>query len=634
MAVSMRIPTIFTAVDRFSSVVSKMTATSANFGRTTEAAVARAGRKMNAVGTSMLTAGTTMAFGLGLAVNEAVKFEESMAKVATLGDRTPAQIKKVSAELLSLSQIIPKSIPELTEGFYEVGSAGIKAADQMAVFEASARLAVPGLGSTKEAVDIMTSAFNTYRMEGKDAAKVANQVFKAITFGKMKIPELSVGFGRYASIMESSGVSLEEYLATTATLTQSGLSAPAAQTQIGSAVGALIKPTEKSMRKVYEKLGVKSTRDIPAFIKQNGGLVKTLKLLSDTGKGMNIDMAKIFGRKEGLAAVLSLTGALGRNYENILSSIKSGTDTIGPGFNVMLETSASKLQLAKNNMTILAITIGTQLLPKVNELLSKIIGLAKAFSKWSTEHKGLATLLWTATTALIAFGVAAKVGAALFWAYGAVITTFNAVMTAYTFVSTLAALANVSFAAALWAVLWPIGLIAVAIGALIWIVADMIEYWDDWSSVLLFMLGPLGQVASLIMAIADNWNLLTESFSKGGILAGFRAIGRVIIDVLLRPIESMMNILARIPGLSFLKGAGAWVGGLRDANADNQAADTASYGGVQKLVSPRSQASMDNKSEITVRVAAEKGTTAEVDKPRNVFGGVKVTSTTGIPSFS
>jgi hypothetical protein len=81
---------------------------------------------------------------------------------------------------------------------------------------------------------------------------------------------------------------------------------------------------------------------------------------------------------------------------------------------------------------------------------------------------------------LLGLGVAAKIGAALFYGLGKVIGVVGAVTRAYTFISTLAALSNVSLASAtlsatssMWsfvaaelAVLAPLGLVISALGVL------------------------------------------------------------------------------------------------------------------------------------------------------------------------
>jgi hypothetical protein len=99
---------------------------------------------------------------------------------------------------------------------------------------------------------------------------------------------------------------------------------------------------------------------------------------------------------------------------------------------------------------------------------------------WIKNNEWLATTLLNATMLLLGLGVAAKIGAALFYGLGKVIGVVGAVTRAYTFISTLAALSNVSLASAtlsatssMWsfvaaelAVLAPLGLVISALGVL------------------------------------------------------------------------------------------------------------------------------------------------------------------------
>ena len=57
----------------------------------------------------------------------------------------------------------PKAIGDLTEGLYSIRSAGIDAANQFDVLRGSEKLAVAGLATTAEAVDIATSAINAFQ---------------------------------------------------------------------------------------------------------------------------------------------------------------------------------------------------------------------------------------------------------------------------------------------------------------------------------------------------------------------------------------------------------------------------------------------------------------------------------------
>ena len=250
MATAMKVPTIFTAVDRFSHVVDRMSKSASAFGATAQASAMRTSRVLSSAGTSMLTAGVVMATGIGYAVNEAAKFEKSMSNVSTTIDSTPELMKSMSDSVLNMAKKLPVPISQLTEALYDVVSAGIDDKDSMFVLEQSARLGMAGLGTSTEGVDIITSSLNAFNIKASESAKVANMVFKAVKYGKTTVSGIAESFGNNAALMKNSNVTLEEYLAGTATLTTSGMSASRAQTQFASAVTAMIKPNTL-MKKIF-----------------------------------------------------------------------------------------------------------------------------------------------------------------------------------------------------------------------------------------------------------------------------------------------------------------------------------------------------------------------------------------------
>lgn len=478
MAVAtMKVPTIFTAVDRFSGVVTRMTRSVSAFGETAQAAAMRTSRTLNSAGTSMLTAGAGIAVGLGYAVNEAVKFEKAMANVSTTIDNTtPQMMKQMGDEVLAMSKRIPKPISELTDALYDVYSAGINGKYAMTVLNQSGRLAVSGLGTAKEGVDILTSSLNAFNMSGTESENIAKMVFKAVKYGKTTVSQLAESFGSSAALVKNSNVSLAEYLATTAVLTTTGMTASRAQTQVSSAVTALIKPSG-TMSKIFARLGVK---DVPKWIKANGGLVHSMRIVRDEADKMGVLTSKAFGRKEGFSAMLSLLGPLNSQYNKVMNDMTFGTDTLTEAFKNQQKTTAAGFQRMKNSVTILAIKIGDELLPRINGFIDRLTPTIDGITSWMKKNDGLATTLLNVTLGLLGLGVAAKIGAALFFGLGKVIGIVSAITRTYTFISTLAALSNVGlgtatlsatgamwkFVAAELAVLAPLGLVIGALGVL------------------------------------------------------------------------------------------------------------------------------------------------------------------------
>jgi TP901 family phage tail tape measure protein len=489
---TMRVPTIFTAIDRFSNVVDKMTRKTTMFGQAAGAAAMRTSKKFNDAGSSLLTSGAIMGVGIGIAVDQAVKFEKAMATVSTTIDSTPEMMKRMGDDVLKLSKIIPKPLDELTSGLYDVVSAGIDAQHSMTVLKASGRLAVAGLGTTAEGVDILTSSINSFNIDASKSEEIANKVFKAVKYGKTTVEGLAESFGNSSALIKNSNIELSEFLAATASLTTTGMSASRAQTQVASATIALIKPN-KTMSKILNRLGAK---DIPTFIKKNGGLIKTLDLVQKMAEKTGANLPAALGRKEGLNALLSLLGPLRKNFQEIYNDMESGNDTLSASFKKQTAATAARFQLLKNNLVDLAIKVGDAVLPALNSLVEKVIPIIQGITTWSENNEWLSRTLLYATGILLSLGVAAKLVGMIFFGLGKTIQFITFVQGAYTTVTELCTVATYlaasgqatlaaslgAVAAGLLAAYWPVLLVVAALGGLAYVLSSTSSSTDDYVS--------------------------------------------------------------------------------------------------------------------------------------------------------
>lgn len=112
----------------------------------------------------------------------------------------------------------------------------------------------------------------------------------------------------------------------------------------------------------------------------------------------------------------------------------------------------------------------------------------------------------------------------------------------------------------------PIGFIIVAIAALIALVVAITKHYDEWGAALSFVIGPLGWVINLVQSFIRHWDSITEAFQKDGIVGGIKRIGLVILDALLMPVQQLLELLAKIPGLGGIAGSGAkWIKDMRES---------------------------------------------------------------------
>ncbi len=356
------------------------------------------GAKAKRVGKSLTTNLTLPILGIGAAgVKAFTGFEESMARVGTLVDTTTESVGDMGDSVLAMAQRVPVALDDLTSGLYDVRSAGIASADAMRVLEGSARLGVTGLGTAKEATDLVTSAINGFGLEGESVTKIYDTVFRTVKGGKTTIAELAQGFGDVAATVANSGTEVDEYFASISALTTTGVKAATAHKQMRGVIVALTKDT-KETRQVFKALGEK---DLKGLIKSSGGLVPALGRISEELGGNEAKILKLVGRSEALGAILSLTTKTGDSFTETLAGMRDGTSLVDAKFQEMNKTAAADWQRTKNSMRAAAITLGRTLAPTITKITKKITNLAKWFSNLDSDTK---------STIVTIAGVAAAVG--------------------------------------------------------------------------------------------------------------------------------------------------------------------------------------------------------------------------------
>lgn len=92
----------------------------------------------------------------------------------------------------------------------------------------------------------------------------------------------------------------------------------------------------------------------------------------------------------------------------------------------------------------------------------------------------------------------------------------------------------------------PIGLIVIGISALIALVVLAIAKWDEWGAALTLFMGPIGIVIGAFKSIYDHWESIKLAFQTDGIIGGLKRIGIVIFDAVLKPIQQVLELLAKI----------------------------------------------------------------------------------------
>lgn len=307
---------------------------------------------------------------LSTMITSAAEFEQKMANINTVLQANKPGLKQFADGIKEIAKNSPSSVDDLGAAAYDIVSAGITdTAQALKVLNASQRLATAGLGTNKEAVDIMTSAINAYGIKADQAAAVSNIFYNAVNYGKATVSDLAQGFGGMVPIVAQAGITFEEVGAAVGALTSTGKSASEVYTGLEAAASALLKPNA-DMIKVFDKLGAQTGLDL---VKKFGGLKGAYEQIVKTSKELGLTTAEVTGRKEAQSTVTALLTTAEAAYEEQLKNNLAGVNNIDAAYQTQLETTQNVYKMYKNQLSVILITLGEKILPLLVKSLGFVI---------------------------------------------------------------------------------------------------------------------------------------------------------------------------------------------------------------------------------------------------------------------
>lgn len=403
---------------------------------------------------------------LGLATKAAMDFEKQMGNVNTLVDGTKENIGLLSDQVLELASKTPVPIHDLTESLYQLYSEGYKGAQAMDLLKESAHLAVSGLSTATEATKSMATAVRVFEDEHLSAHEIADTFFKTVAAGRTTMAQINEAFGENAAIVHTAGVSFKEFQAATAAMTNGGLTAATAQTNLAQATLALTKPSTEMM-KIFSYMGYYGSEAGRNIIKAKGGIVPAMQAINEAATRTGESIEKAFGRKQGLIANELLTGMLNGQYVQDMKRMSDGIEEVSEAYRKQLGTTAAQSQIAKNNLVTLGIRIGEILLPALTKLFQVFDAIVTPIANFIHQHKVLGGIIVWGTAILGGFFTLLTGGALVIYAVTKATMIWKTAIGLLTISEKLAALQTAFFSASIYTQLGLIGLLAGAIAFLL-----------------------------------------------------------------------------------------------------------------------------------------------------------------------
>lgn len=346
------------------------------------------GKGFKTAGLAMMGIGAAAIGGLGLAVNSAMNFEQSLADINAVTDLTTAQMSSVKDLALQIGKDTAFSATEGAQAIGELAKAGVPVEDILngAAMSAANLASAGGIGIPEAAV-AMSNAMNMFGISGENASQVADSFAAAANASAADVSSLTAAMAQGGPQAAAMGMSLNETNAALALFSNYGIQGSDAGTSLKTMLQRLAAPTEESAALMGE-LGISAFDASGNFVGMESlaGQLKTA-LSGMTEEQRNAALATIFGADASrVANVLYQEGAEG---------VKKMTDEVSKQ-GVAQEMAAARMNTLKGAIEQLKgsfetalIIIGSAFIPvlrtvadAVNGLMDKFLNLAPGIQKF------------------------------------------------------------------------------------------------------------------------------------------------------------------------------------------------------------------------------------------------------------
>jgi len=519
MATALDIATRFTAIDKFSSVVKKMTRSTQIFSDKAVKSftrVQRAERKMRRGFSKSIGIVGQLGIGFGALeigrtiLNANVELESSLKSLLAVTGVSTDSFKGYESEIDKVAKSQRKFAGDVASAFEVVGSAqpqlleNAKALSQ--VTDASITLSKASGDELAPSAQYLTGVMNQFSLEATEATRTMNVLAAATVAGDTKIGQTAEAFKVAGSEAKMSGLNIEQLSGSIALISKFGYKGAEAGTKLRAVFSkmslgdALPKEALTRLKSAGVDIKIISDKTVPYIDR----LKELSKIQNDSAT-----LAKMFGSEnKGVAAIML------QNIPTLEKTIDKVTGT----------SAATDMAAIKTN------TLANKWKELTDKFKNSITSTDQSNKKLQVLHKILDFVIRNLDTILIVIG-----------SLIAALVVFKAVM----FAVNLVMAAN------------PIGLIVVAIMVMIAAIYLAINNWEKWGASMVMALGPLGLIISMIQMLRKHWEGIQSAFQNEGIIAGLRAIGIAIIDMVLTPVQQLLELLSNIPMIGDTIGIGA-----------------------------------------------------------------------------
>ncbi len=279
-------------------------------------------------------------------------FSGAMAAANTMAGKSGKDFEQLKDKVADLAAELPIARDQLANGLYQVISNGVPEDNWIDYLKKSAKASVGGIADLGETVKVTATVIKNYGLAWEKANDVQDKIQLTAKLGSTSFEQLAESLPMVTGNAATLGVSIDDLLASFATLT--GVSGNTAEvaTQLSAVFTSLVKPSSEATKQAKE-MGIQFDA---AAIKAAGGMRNFLLYLDKnvkayaarTGQLEQTIYSKLFGSARAMRALIPITGELSEKFGQNVEAMKDSAGTIDDAFGIMAGTGSAKIQKLKN----------------------------------------------------------------------------------------------------------------------------------------------------------------------------------------------------------------------------------------------------------------------------------------------
>ncbi len=488
------------------------------------------------------------AAALAVPVKLSIDFESAMADVKKVVDfDTPQQFKQMENDIISMSTRLPMAAKDIAAIYAAGGQSGIAKNELTQFAETAVKMGVAFDITAEESGQAMAEMRTAFKMSQSEVTTLADKInylgnnTPAAAKGIMDIVQ------RIGPLGEVGGFASGSIAALGATIRGMGVAEEVAATGIKNMMLALVagESATKGQHNAYIELGMDAKKVAQDMQKDaEGTTLSVLKAISKMDKYKQAAMLKELFGSESLGSISPLLTNMKALEDNLgkVADKQKYAGSMEKEYAARAATTANNIQLAKNQMAALGITIGNVLLPGVNSMIGSFNTVMSKVQAWAQANPVLA-----GTLTKIAVGAIAIVGGLSALSIGAIAIFGPMMMVGRAFGAVALAAKGMSMALLTNPITW----IVLAIAGAAFLI------YKNWAPISAFFVGIWNTIKTAfnggikgISALIINWSPIGLFYSAfAGVLrwfgidlpAKFTGFGAMILEGLKNGILSKVN---------------------------------------------------------------------------------------------